>query len=152
MKRKNRNKLPKLYFGYGSNMNHNQMSFRCPTGQYVGSLHLRGWELAFGSHATIVPKRGASVPGALWLLEDSDIAALDRYEGYPVYYTRRRWHQDGRHFFFYEMSHPIIGTPSTGYVHGIAEGYQHCGLPLNYLINHVDPKLFVYDNSNRFLL
>jgi gamma-glutamylcyclotransferase (GGCT)/AIG2-like uncharacterized protein YtfP len=144
MKLKSINKLPKLYFGYGSNMNHNQMSFRCPTAQFVRSFYLKGWELEFGSHATIVPKHGAVVPGALWLLTDSDIAALDRYEGYPVYYNRRRWRQDNEHFFFYEMQRPIVGSPSMGYVLGIAEGYQQCGIKLQYLKEKVKPKIHAY--------
>ena len=82
----------------------------------------------FGSHATIIPRRGARVPGALWLITPADFAALDRYEGYPVYYTRRRWRQDNDHFFFYEMMRPLTGQPSPGYIQGILDGYTDCGI------------------------
>jgi hypothetical protein len=117
-----------LYFAYGSNLNHEQMSWRCPTARFVKRLDLRGWELAFGNHATILPRRGAVVPGALWLVTPKDFDALDRYEGYPTYYTRRRWRQDNEHFFFYEIAGPVTGYPSSGYIQGIQQGYEHCGI------------------------
>jgi len=123
-----------IYFGYGSNMNHDQMSRRCPTAKFIGTLDLRGWELAFSHHATIIPARGKSVPGALWELTLPDLMALDRYEGFPSYYTRRRWRQDGEHFFFYEMAPSRLnGSPSVYYLKGIEEGYEHCGLDKHYL-------------------
>lgn len=119
---------PTLYFAYGSNLNHDQMRWRCPTARFVKRIDLRGWQLAFGTHATVLPRRGARVPGALWLVQPKDFQALDRYEGYPIYYTRRRWRQDNDHFFFYEIAGPAQGTPSSGYIQGILEGYQDCGI------------------------
>lgn len=108
-------------------MNHDQMAFRCPTARFVQPFYLRGWRLAFGHHATVIPQRGAVTPGAIWQITQADFEALDRYEGFPTYYTRRRWRQDGDHFFFYEMT-PESGTPSTGYVRGILQGYRDCGI------------------------
>ena len=104
------------------------MRWRCPTAKFVKRIDLRGWQLAFGHHATIIPRRGARVPGALWLVEPKDFAALDRYEGYPFYYTRRRWRQDNEHFFFYEISGEVSGYPNPGYIQGIQEGYNDCGI------------------------
>lgn len=130
----NRKPLPPVYFSYGSNINQNQMAFRCPTAQYIGPFYLKGWELEFGNHANIRPRRYGSVPGALWYLTDADIAALDRYEGYPTYYKTRRWNQDGLRFFFYEMTRPASGTPSDWYVQGILEGYEQSGLNPDYLL------------------
>ena len=109
------------------------MAMRCPTAQFIKPYYLRGWQLDFGCHATVVPRRGAIVPGAIWSITDEDLRALDRYEGFPTYYTRRRWRQDGDYFFFYEMT-PDTGTPSAGYVRGILEGYRDC--------NITDPKWF----------
>lgn len=103
------------------------MSRRCPTARFIKPVWLRGWRLDFGAHATIVPQRGARVPGAIWQIMPDDFDALDRYEGYPVYYSRRRWRQDGDHFFFYEMT-DISGSPSVGYLQGILQGYQDCGI------------------------
>jgi gamma-glutamylcyclotransferase (GGCT)/AIG2-like uncharacterized protein YtfP len=124
---KNLKTYPGWYFAYGSNMNHAQMAARCPTARFIKPYYLRGWQLDFACHATVVPRRGAVVPGAIWHITDDDLRALDRYEGYPTYYTRRRWRQDDDYFFFYEMT-PDTGTPSAGYVRGILQGYRDCGI------------------------
>lgn len=130
---------PMIYFGYGSNMNHEQMSRRCPSARFVGTTELRGWQLTFRSHANIEPARGKSVPGALWQITLQDLIALDSYEGYPSYYTRRRWRQDNQHFFFYEMTPSnLSGTPSDNYIQGIADGYKHCGLDTKYLYERLE--------------
>ena len=36
-----------LYFAYGSNMNVNQMAFRCPDAEVVDTVRLEGYRLAF---------------------------------------------------------------------------------------------------------
>jgi hypothetical protein len=108
-------------------MNHDQMSWRCPKAKFIKPIYLRGWRLAFGNHATIVPQRGAVAPGAIWEITHDDLMSLDAYEGYPTYYTRRRWRQDGDHFFFYEMQ-GLGGSPSVPYLQGILQGYRDCGI------------------------
>ena len=42
----------KLYFAYGSNMNDEQMEFRCPDAEAVGTVCLEGYRLAFLSNGT----------------------------------------------------------------------------------------------------
>lgn len=48
----------KLYFAYGSNINLEQMDYRCPDATVVGPVVLENYELLFrrGGFATIVPK------------------------------------------------------------------------------------------------
>ena len=41
----------KLYFAYGSNMNLNQMAFRCPDAEVVDTVRLEGYRLAFCMNA-----------------------------------------------------------------------------------------------------
>ena len=55
----------KLYFAYGSNINLEQMAYRCPDASVVGPVTLEGWELLFrrGGFATIAPKEGEQVTG-----------------------------------------------------------------------------------------
>lgn len=118
-----------LYFAYGANINQLSMSYRCPQAQPVSSLLLRGWRLEFHTHATIVPDSRGVVPGALWRLTPACEASLDAFEGYPYYYRKHTWMQDGRQFFFYVMNEGKISTPSQGYVNNIREGYQQWGLP-----------------------
>ena len=85
----------KLYFAYGSNMNLNQMAFRCPDAEVVESVRLEGYRLAFRTNgggngvATILPEEGSCVDGVLWRISEQDEQHLDHYEGfpYPVSYT-----------------------------------------------------------------
>ena len=54
----------KEYFAYGSNLNFEQMAYRCPEATAVGIAKLDGYELAFRrGYLTILPKEGASVEG-----------------------------------------------------------------------------------------
>lgn len=49
----------RLYIAYGSNINLEQMSNRCPNSKVVGKEMLKGYELEFRGVATIVPKDNA---------------------------------------------------------------------------------------------
>ena len=122
-----------LYFAYGANLYPGQMSWRCPKAQANQAFILRDWELKFYSHATIEPKKGARVAGVLWEITSDCEASLDAFEGFPNYYTKRTWIQDGRQFMFYEMTTPKSGRPSEGYVLDIAESYAFWQLPKNLL-------------------
>ena len=77
-----------LYFAYGSNINLDQMRYRCTDATVYGQAVLDNYDLRFrGSGvATVEPKEGACVYGLLWELTDQCEASLDRYEGYPRLY------------------------------------------------------------------
>lgn len=92
----------RYYIAYGSNLNIRQMKFRCPTARIIGTATLPDYELLFkgsktGSYLTVEPKKGKSVPVAVWETTEADEAALDRYEGFPTFYYKA------------EMELPIIG-------------------------------------------
>ena len=75
----------KEYFAYGSNLNFEQMAYRCPEATLVGTAKLDGYELAFRrGYLTVLPKEGASVEGLIWSVTDHDESQLDCYEGYPM--------------------------------------------------------------------
>ena len=84
----------KLYFSYGSNMNLNQMAFRCPNAEVVESVRLEGYRLAFRTNgggngvATILPEEGSYVDGVLWRISERDEQHLDHYEGFPFLYGK----------------------------------------------------------------
>ena len=69
-----------LYAAYGSNINLEQMAYRCPNSTVAGAAMLKGYELQFRYHATIEPNADAEVPILLWKLEAQDERFLDRYE------------------------------------------------------------------------
>lgn len=112
-----------LYFAYGANLNPDNMAWRCPAAQPRGTFVLQDWQLRFYNHATIERKPGAHVGGVLWQITAECEASLDAFEGFPHYYTKRTWIQDGIQFFFYEMTDPKSGQPSVNYVQDIAASH-----------------------------
>ena len=85
--------MKKFYLAYGSNLNVKQMQFRCPDARIVGTAEIPNYQLLFkgsktGSYLTIEPKRGCTVPAAVWSVSERDELALDRYEGYPHFYYK----------------------------------------------------------------
>lgn len=83
-----------LYIAYGSNMDMEQMRYRCPTAELVGRAKLDGWQMLFkgsgsGCYATIEEAKGYNVPVLVWTITPKDEQRLDWYEGYPNFYYKR---------------------------------------------------------------
>ncbi len=76
------------YFAYGSNMNADQMKYRCPGAEITGPATLPGYRLTERRHADIDKSPGDQVNGLLWRVTAADLRKLDIYEGYPRYYER----------------------------------------------------------------
>ena len=84
-----------LYFAYGSNLDLDQMSARCPESRLISRAKLSGYRLGFTGHgrnwngavATVLPAQSNHVFGLVWSLSDTDLDKLDRCEGYPHSYT-----------------------------------------------------------------
>ena len=107
------------YFAYGSNMNLDQMAYRCPAASVVENVRLDGYRLTFcgrgkGSGvATILPEEGSQVEGVLWKITPECEKSLDFYEGYP-------------HLYAPYKDQPAI--PSDLYFMGIVEGCHQNGI------------------------
>ena len=85
--------MKRLYVAYGSNLNLEQMSYRCPTAKVYGKGMLYGYRLLFkgtpgNAYLTIEPCKGKKVPVLIWEVQPKDEIALDRYEGYPSFYYK----------------------------------------------------------------
>ena len=128
-----------LYFAYGSNINLDQMAFRCPAAQVVGPVTLEGYELLFrGSGvATIGPKEGSTVHGLLWQLTPDCERSLDRYEGFPHLYEKKSVSVTDKSgqtvtVMAYIMTerYRAPAVPPTSYYQGIRKGYRQNGLPV----------------------
>ena len=80
------------YIAYGSNMVEEQMAYRCPNAKLIGTGQLPNHRLEFYLHATVERSRarGASVPVAVWEINEEDEQNLDYYEGFPKYYTKHK--------------------------------------------------------------
>ena len=127
-----------LYFAYGSNINLDQMEYRCPDACVVGPVVLENYELLFRRNgcATIAPKEGGRVHGLLWSISPECEQSLDRYEGYPRFYDKREVTVlDGTGRSLSVMAYVMDERfrepelPSNSYYNGILEGYRQNGLP-----------------------
>lgn len=128
----------RLYFAYGSNINLDQMAYRCPKAVPIKPVVLSGYELTFrgGGVATVIPKKDSTVLGLMWSITPDCERSLDRYEGYPNYYHKTDVAvtdpETGKIYYtmMYEMDErykePAI--PSAGYYGGIVEGYRQNGM------------------------
>ena len=81
----------KNYIAYGSNMDEEQMKFRCPDSKLVGTGKIKNFRLMFkgslsGNYATIEPEKNFEVPVLIWKISAADEKKLDRYEGFPNFY------------------------------------------------------------------
>ena len=134
----------KEYFAYGSNLNFDQMAYRCPAAQVVGPVVLEGYELLFRGNAsgngvaTIKPKEGQQVHGLLWRITPGCERSLDLYEGYPHLYRKENLSvtMDGgeRDIMAYVMTgEREYGVPARSYYETIARGYADAGFDIGVL-------------------
>ncbi|MBU5439764.1 gamma-glutamylcyclotransferase [Tissierella sp. MSJ-40] len=146
----------KLYIAYGSNLNLNQMKYRCPTARVIGTSELKDYELVFrgsryGAVATIEPCEGSTVPVLLWSIKPDDEKALDRYEGYPNFYGKSGVDITVGNYkataMVYIMTEGYkLGNPSDSYLKTIEEGYIDAGFDLDILYNAVKKTLSQMEN------
>jgi hypothetical protein len=134
---------PRIYLGYGSNLNVVQMQERCPTAMPLCAGHLNDYALEFSGVCTAEPRPGERCPIAAWQLEPRDIAALDRYEGYPSNYGKRMAKMaimgEQQDCFFYVLNRPYeLETPFTFYYETVEEGYNDWGLDITFLEDALD--------------
>lgn len=144
----------KYYIAYGSNLNVQQMAWRCPGAKVAGVGTLQDWQLLFrgsrtGSYLTIEPKEGASVPVGVWEITERDEKALDSYEGFPRFYYKRTIpvrvinYKTGKAkkvealVYIMHEDRPL-GVPTQFYVDICAEGYRDFGLDGNALWDAVN--------------
>ncbi|MGN1113494.1 MAG: gamma-glutamylcyclotransferase family protein [Oscillospiraceae bacterium] len=127
----------KYYLAYGSNLNVSQMKRRCPTAEIIGTSEIKGYQLLFkgsctGSYLTIEQQPKKTVPVAVWGVQGADEANLDRYEGYPEFYYKKKFRLkvNGRVLdcFAYIMHEDRpMGIPTRRYVETCLEGYKDFG-------------------------
>ncbi|MEY8414793.1 gamma-glutamylcyclotransferase family protein [Tissierella praeacuta] len=140
--------MKRLYIAYGSNLNVEQMIYRCPTAKVYGKGILKGYQLLFkgtpnNAYLTIEAKVGGEVPVVVWDIRPSDEISLDRYEGYPSFYYKEDIPvelETGEvvEAMVYIMTNKIkdrinLNLPSEYYLNAVREGYKRFGLDLKYL-------------------
>lgn len=131
-----------LYFAYGSNMHGPQMKARCPRSSLVGWGLLPGHQLIFTGHsqtwqgavASVKKQARAKVFGLVYQLGEGDLAALDRYEGYPTHYGRKTASVETaegrvRALYYVKTGRCPPGVPSPEYLSIITRTYRAYGVP-----------------------
>lgn len=138
----------RLYVAYGSNLNVEQMRYRCPTAKVYGRGTLHGYRLLFkggkdNAYLTIEPKEGGEVPVVVWDIKPEDEIALDRYEGYPSFYYKEDTEielETGKvvvsmvYIMTKKMEERIrLNLPSRSYLATVKEGYEDHGFDLVFI-------------------
>ena len=146
-----------LYVAYGSNMNIEQMAYRCPDSKIVGTGKVRGWQLVFNCHADIIETGNMDdeLPVVIWDIADHDWYRLDMYEGYPSYYIRRDIEvefddsNDVDIAVVYVMADNRKGIcpPTQTYFDGIIRGCVDNRIDVGYLYDALD---YSYDNKTKY--
>ena len=127
----------RLYIAYGSNINLEQMAYRCPNSKIVSKEMLKGYELEFRGVATIVPNDKSEVPILIWEIDGRDEHSLDRYEGFPNLYRKELFEieVDGekKECMAYLMNKGQISPPTSYYYNVINQGYEANDMDTSYL-------------------
>lgn len=120
--------MGKKYIAYGSNMNIEQMSRRCPNAKPIGKTVLKNYKLVFKGVADIEKSESEEVPIVVWEITKECEKALDIYEGYPRLY-RKEYVQieiNGKTelAMVYVMNYAKGAKPSEYYYNIIKQGYK----------------------------
>lgn len=145
--------MKKYYLAYGSNLNLEQMRYRCPTAKVVGTAIIKDYELLFkgsktGAYLTIEKCEGEYVPVGVWEVTPEDEVRLDRYEGYPSFYYKTEMtvslklpsgkHRKVNAFVYIMHEDRTLGIPSPYYVRTCLNGYFAFGFKREHLIKAID--------------
>lgn len=129
--------MTKLYIAYGSNMDEEQMAFRCPDAGVVGTGMVEGYRLLFKggkdhAYATIEPEEGCRIPVLVWEISEADEGRLDRYEGFPRFYYKQEIPvvingiTQNAMVYIMDEQNPL-NKPSCGYYQILAAAYLKYG-------------------------
>lgn len=133
----------RYYLAYGSNLHRQQMRYRCPDAEMVGTAIIPNYRLMFkgsktGAYLTIEPAEGYLVPVGVWAVSKQDERHLDRYEGYPTFYYKKEMtvtikdyetgksRQENAFVYIMHEDRPL-GVPTSMYVQTCVIGYLQFG-------------------------
>ena len=129
-----------IYLAYGSNLNKEQMRFRCPKAKPKGFIMLPDYKMVFRGVADMIPYKGDYCPVGIWeITEDCEIA-LDRYEGYPRLYRKEYFinNDTDEMMMAYVMNTTGFNMPSKFYFKTIEQGYEDFGIAKNSLFDSLN--------------
>lgn len=140
-------------------MNTDPGAMRQRTGEPValGRARLPGWRFRFAYHADVVQDPDSVVDGVLWDISQDHLQALDRREGYPVYYGRRTVtveHQGKlvEAIVYYMQNGEPLSLPSEGYLSMLHSGYSAFSVPKDQIHRALDEVLRAGDLRHEYFI
>ncbi len=134
--------MSRYYFAYGTNMEWDEMSLRCPGIDVVGTARLDDFRLIINGEgiATVIPAPGEVVWGVLWLITPACERSLDRYEGVDdrlyekvVWLVRTAAGQDIEALLYVASDESLGVAYRTGYVEKIIRSAENASFPEPYI-------------------
>ena len=128
-----------IYFAYGANLDVRGMELRCPGHRRIGRAVLKNYRLMFKGVADVEPASGHQVHGALYEITTEHLRTLDRFEGYPRFYTRKPlpvFTEEGEEVnaIVYLMNNcSQCSSPHRGYLNVILSGCRQWQLPQEHI-------------------
>lgn len=136
-----------FYFAYGSNLDEDQIRFRCPDSKLIDVGYVKDYEFKFttfakrrnGGVADIVYKTGSKLWGALYELTAGDLEKLDTFEEYPIRYGRIIVDVHGKNKIYKNVQTYFVNAktgfykPSKEYLDLILNGAEKLKFPKNYI-------------------
>ena len=136
----------RLYLAYGSNLNINQMMFRCPKAKFIMTNKLSHYKLTFrnvgrGSFLNMEYTNedeyviDYATPVVIYSITEEDEKSLDTYECYPDLYTKENlstyicinnhtfWDYKIDCFYYIMTKNFPYGKPSQKYINTCMYGY-----------------------------
>lgn len=147
------------YVAYGSNLNLDHFLKRCPSAKFLGSSILVDKALAFKgdeeefSYLTIEEEVGSIVPIGIFELSYFDSLKLDKYEGYPVLYSKD-WIDIKLNGSVIKAMIYIIRPkydyhlPSLKYFNSCLKGYDYFNFDREYLVDAIKRTNLMLENKN----
>lgn len=133
------------YVAYGSNLNLKSFLERCSSARLLGITMINNYSLVFKgdtegySYLTLEEDMESKVPIAVFELSSFDVLRLDKYEGYPMLYSKKYLsiNLDGKEInaMTYIMNLKFdYHLPSLDYINNCVRGYKYFGFDKEYLV------------------
>lgn len=152
--------MKRYYLAYGSNLNLEQMKYRCKTARKIGSIILPNYRLVYKgrlegySYLTVEHCEGEFVPLGVFEITCFDELSLDVYEGYPNSYLKKyipiKIGDNVIYGLIYVMNEKCdYNLPSEKYVEICKKGYEDFGFDKSILDKALITTKGEIDNINR---
>ena len=147
------------YIAYGSNLNLGKFIERCPSAKLLGTSLLLNKSLVFKgddeeySYLTLEEELVSTVPVAIFELSYFDSIRLDKYEGYPMLYSKEWIDLDLagnsiRAMIYIMRPRYNYYLPSLPYFNSCLRGYDYFGFDKKLLIDAVKRTINYVSNND----